>query len=393
MLLTGINQSTVKVTLRNPLDHSDLLDYYIVPNETKLAKDWIEALKKLLSDRKLVEKNFCFLGFPKTARTLEYLCDELNLAVETINRFDFTQHGLDNYIIEEWFHPNTVRFPDTYTVEDRVRSDSIKAHLARRLEIGLEPKHTILNQLHNHFERLQGTVTSLSPYYKVADYETKYAIRQLNNICHEMENIILSQRKALVNPEWTRPTQITTFLTSDRYPLTDEHRQGFVTNGYDRRFANVYMHWTQIGKTYFEVWRDEGAPKLDNTICEAITNLEYYSGEFDIDWGKGIALDMEYPWHNKEQQQFKDWLVDNNLDPSDAKLSLGYLPLGHVDLLRSFGTTDMVVIWEQLSLHLDIYSIEVDGVKNTFNYCWTDLDYKQKQILQMRPGYDHSSRG
>ena len=393
MLLTGINQSTVKVTLRNPLDHSDLLDYYIVPNETKLAKDWIEALKKLLSDRKLVEKNFCFLGFPKTARTLEYLCDELNLAVETINRFDFTQHGLYNYIIEEWFHPNTVRFPDTYTVEERVRSDSIKAHLARRLEIGLEPKHTILNQLHNHFERLQGTVTSLSPYYKVADYETKYAIRQLNNICHEMENIILSQRKALVNPEWTRPTQITTFLTSDRYPLTDEHRQGFVTNGYDRRFANVYMHWTQIGKTYFEVWRDEGAPKLDNTICEAITNLEYYSGEFDIDWGKGIALDMEYPWHNKEQQQFKDWLVDNNLDPSDAKLSLGYLPLGHVDLLRSFGTTDMVVIWEQLSLHLDIYSIEVDGVKNTFNYCWTDLDYKQKQILQMRPGYDHSSRG
>ena len=393
MLLTGINQSTVKVTLRNPLDHSDLLDYYIVPNETKLAKDWIEALKKLLSDRKLVEKNFCFLGFPKTARTLEYLCDELNLAVETINRFDFTQHGLDNYIIEEWFHPNTVRFPDTYTVEERVRSDSIKAHLARRLEIGLEPKHTILNQLHNHFERLQGTVTSLSSYYKVADYETKYAIRQLNNICHEMENIILSQRKALVNPEWTRPTQITTFLTSDRYPLTDEHRQGFVTNGYDRRFANVYMHWTQIGKTYFEVWRDEGAPKLDNTICEAITNLEYYSGEFDIDWGKGIALDMEYPWHNKEQQQFKDWLVDNNLDPSDARLSLGYLPLGHVDLLRSFGTTDMFDVWNQLSQHLDIYSIEVDEIKHTFEYCWTDADYKQQQIDMMKPGYDHSSRG
>jgi hypothetical protein len=108
MLLSGINQSTVKVTLRNPLDHSDLLDYYIVPNDTQLAQDWLTALKKLLQEKNLLEKNFCFLGFPKTARTLEYLCDELNSAVETINLFDFTQHGLENYIIEEWFHPNTV---------------------------------------------------------------------------------------------------------------------------------------------------------------------------------------------------------------------------------------------------------------------------------------------
>ena len=174
--------------------------------------------------------------------------------------------------------------------------------------------------------------------------------------------------------------------------LTDEHRQGFVTNGYDRRFAHVYMHWAQIGKTYFEVWRDEGAPRLDSTVCEAITNLEYYSGEFDVEWGKDVTLEMGHPWHNKEQQQFKDWLVDNNLDPSDAKLSLGYLPLGHVDLLRSFGTTDMFAIWDQLSTHLDIYSIEVDGVKGTFEYCWTDADYKQQQIDMMRPGYDFSSR-
>jgi len=388
--LTGTNQLEIKVTLRNPLDHTDLLDYYIVPDDHQLAQDWLTALKTTLQNKKLVEKNFCFLGFPNTARTLEYLCDELNSAVETINRFDFTEHGLDNYVIEEWFHPNTVRFPDTYTVESTVMSDQMTT---RRQHIGLEPKHTILNQLHNHFERLQGTVTSLSSYYKVADYETKYAIRQLNNICHEMENIILSQRKALVNPEWTRPTQITTFLTSDRYPLTDEHRRGFVTNGYDRRFANVYMHWTQIGKTYFEVWRDEGAPKLDNTICEVITSLEYYSGEFDIEWGRDVTIADNYPWHNKQQEEFTQWLLDNGLNPDDPELSLGYLPIGHIDLLRSFGTEDMFKIWDQLSTHLDIYSIEVDGIKNTFDYCWTDADYKQQQIDMMRPGYDFSSRG
>ena len=52
MLLSGINQS-IKVTLRNPLDHKDLLDYYIRVYDTQLAQDWIEALKKLLQSGNL----------------------------------------------------------------------------------------------------------------------------------------------------------------------------------------------------------------------------------------------------------------------------------------------------------------------------------------------------
>ena len=387
--MSGINQS-VKVTLRNPLSKNDYLDYLIVPNDTQLAQDWITALKQVLANKNLLEKNFCFMGFPTTARTLEYLCDQLNAAVETINRFDFTLCGLDDYIIEEWFHPNTVRFPDSYPIEN---STIATGKPDRRWHIGLQPKHSTLNYLHNHFERLQGTVDNLSPYYRAADHETKYAIRQLNIICHEMESLILSQRKARVQPDWVRPSQITTFLHAQRYALRDEHREGFVTNGYDRRFGHVYMHWAQIGKTLFEVWRDEGAPTLDSTVCEAITELEYYSGEFDIEWGKDVTLEMGYPWHNKEQQEFKDWLIANNLDPKDSKLSLGYLPIGYVNLEQSFGTTDMLKIHNLLGSYLDIFSIEVDGVKNTFDYSWADSDYKQQQIAMMRPGYDYSSRG
>jgi hypothetical protein len=45
-----------------------------------------------------------------------------------------------------------------------------------------------------------------------------------------------------------------------------------------------------------------------------------------------------------------------------------------------------------LGRYLDIYRIEVDGVSNTFDYCWTDNDYKQTQIDRMKPGYDFSSR-
>jgi hypothetical protein len=153
------------------------------------------------------------------------------------------------------------------------------------------------------------------------------------------------------------------------------------------------MHWTQIGKTLFEVFRDEGAPELTETVCEAITELKYYSGEFDVEWGNDVTLlGDNNPWHTAEQIEFRKWLIANNCDPADPNLSLGHLPIGQVELIKSFGTTDYQHIWNTLSNHLDIHSIEVDGVSNTFDYSWADNTYKQMQINMMKPGYDYSSR-
>jgi hypothetical protein len=269
-------------------------------------------------------------------------------------------------LIEEWFHPNVVRFPDSYPV----------AKWNQTLDpeptgnIGLKPKHDVLNKLHNHFEILQGTVEDPSPYSSVAPPQVRRAIGDLNHICHEMESLVLSQRKAVTNPEWVRPSQITTFNGRHRYDLTDEHREGFRANKYDREFGHVYMHWTQIGKTLIEVYRDEDAPDLDDTTCDAITHLKYYSGEFDVEWAKSVT--REDKWHADEQLLFENWLLKHGYDPNDPKLSLGYLHIGKVDLDKSFGTEDMFDIWNQLESHLDIYSIEIDGVKQIFNYCWSD---------------------
>jgi hypothetical protein len=356
---------SIKVVLRNPLNFADQVDYNIVALDHELSADWVSALKGLLNNNNLLEKNYCFMGFPKTARTLEYLCGDLAKHIETINNF------FPDYQITEAYLPHTIRGFDY--AENGVNHDT-------------------MNCLHNHFERLQGTVWGLSDWYKRADYNTKYAIRQLNNICHEMENLILSQRKLATNPYWVRPSQITTFINSPRLDLKDSHRELFNVNGYDRVLGGVYMHWTQIGKTLYEVFRDEHAPELTDTVCEAITELRYYSGEFDVEWGNNVTLGGGHPWHDKEQANFKEWLVENNRDPMDTKLSLGYLPLGQIDLLGSFGTTDYQQIWDILGGHLDIYKIEVDGVANTFEYCWSDPDYAQMQINMMKPGYDYSSR-
>jgi hypothetical protein len=142
-----------------------------------------------------------------------------------------------------------------------------------------------------------------------------------------------------------------------------------------------------------EVFRDEGAPELTDTVCEAITELRYYSGEFDIEWANDVVYSDRMPWHKEQVDQFNQWLIHNSRDPQDPNLSLGYLPLGQVDLQGSFGGTDSDTVWNALRNHLDIYRIEVDGVSNTFDYCWTDSTYKQMQIDMMRPGYDYSSRG
>ena len=388
----------ITVTLRNPLDKTDLLCYYIRPDDTPLAQDWQQALKQLLMSGALLEKNFCWLGWPDSARDLAYLCAELNRHIHTINRFNLTRQwqdaGLASYRIQEWFAPDVVMYGAEYEVSygsPEGGDDDDK--------LGWRCKQEIMNRLHNHFEILQGTVWNLSPYYVHADTKTKYAIRQLNNICHEMENLILSTRKKHTVPEWIRPSQITTWIGAARYDLNDQHREVCRRNSYDRRFGHVYMHWTQIGKTLFEVWRDEKAPQLivgddvtdisfnSGAVCEAITSLRYYSGEFDIEWGQDVVANQGCSWHDDEQAAFRDWLIQNKLDPDCEALSLVYYPIGQVLLQESFGTTDMHEIWHQMSSHLDIYSIEIDNARAVYDYCWSDPDHEQQQISYLELGY------
>lgn len=387
--MSGGKQSLIKITLRDPTDKQSTINYIIKSENNQLAQDWASALKLLLQNNNHLEKNYCFLGFPNSVRNVEYLCNELNRHIKTINLFNFTNiwqnAGLKTYIIEEYFCEQAVRFNGDYPCGDPVWD-----------KFGHSTKHGIMNSLHNHFERLQGTVWNLSSYYQLADLDTKYAIRQLNNICHELENIILSQRKRVLTPQWIRPSQITTFLHAPRYNLTDEHRQGFLENRYDRVLGGVYMHWAQIGKTLFEVWRDEGAPDLNigtdpadisvgsGATCEAINALKFYSGEFDIEWGNDIVDGEHHPWHTEDLNRFKHWLNKQGVDYNNPRLSLGYLKIGQVDLNASFGTTNYETIWNMLGTHSDIYSIEVDDIKQVYDYCWSDPDHEQRQKETLR---------
>lgn len=366
--MVDVNLNKVIVTLRNPLEKNETLDYIIDVYDTALGNRWFSALQDILRRNLYLEKNFCFLGFPDSQRNLDYICQELFWAKNEIN--DFFR---GRYEIEENYFPNNLR-PD-----------------------GINPDQDLMNKLHNHFEILQGTVWGLSDWYKEADYTTKFAIRQLNNLCHEAESLMLSQRKKVEAPEWVRPSQITTFLNAQRLEFPDELKTTYSPSAYDRRFGEVYLHWTQIGKTLYEVFRDEHGVDIGQATCEAITHLRYYSGEFDIEWAQDVCYNGAHPWYTEEMSKFEPWLVRNGFDINDPKYNFGYHPVGQVDLQQSFGTTDFREIWPVLSQHLDIYQIACDDgsgnvLRSVYPYSWTDRDYYDQQIDRLKPGYDYSSR-
>jgi hypothetical protein len=355
----------LKIVLSNPDDTSQEIDYNIRPINHELGHDWRAEIENLLQDPYQLNKNFCFLGFPTTPRNLEYLCQQMNRYIFEINTFDWTRVGLDPYRIEEWFTPDAVRFGLEYPVPAVLNENMLPLHL----------KHDIMNRIHNHFEILQGTVESPGRYWANAPTLIRHAIGQINTICHEIESLVLSQRKAHFKPEWLRPSQIMSFTpNAPRHELKPSHRKQFLANGYDRQMGIAYMHWSQIGKTLFEVWRDEGAPRLTETMCSAITHLKYWTGEFDVEWGHDVVYGAGYDWHDQQMDSFYAWLEQNGFDPYDTSLSLGHLPVGEIDLKQAFGTTEDQEVWRILGQHLNVKRIEGHRRVRTYDYTWRDQD-------------------
>jgi len=345
-----------------------------------LTRRFLQALENNLSQKRVLEKNFCFLGWPHSTRDLDFLVKELNESIAQINSFDFEP----SYERIHPFVPDDFQYSSNLPIGKAPDGDISKTP-------GKRLKHDACNLLHRHFEELQGSAWSLSAYYKQADYKTKYSIRQLNNICHEIESWVNADRKYAIEPEWTRPSQITTFLNAPRHDLVDEDYELFKHNRYDRELGGVYLHWSQVGKTLYEVFRDEGAPQMTDALCSEINHQKYYSGEFDIEWGQTIT-EADHDFKQIEMHEFRSWLTNNNYDWNDPKLSLGYIKLGQIDLTKTFGGTDFLQIYDVMKNNLNIKKIFVsDGASCDYPYTLESEDWKQIQLNNLKEGYE--SRG
>ena len=121
--------------------------------DTPLGKRFIEALKDNLLKKRILEKNFCFLGWADSKRDLKFLCGTLNSFIDRINQHQFSPayQKLKNF--------TPLDFQD---------------------QISLQLKHDACNFLHRYFEDLQGTAWRLSDHYKQAPHDVKYAIRPVS---------------------------------------------------------------------------------------------------------------------------------------------------------------------------------------------------------------------
>ena len=357
--------------------------YYIETYDTPLSLRWLEALKDNLIQKRVLEKNFCFLGFADSKRDLNFLCRALNKSIEQINSFGFepTYEKIDPFVADDF------QYSSSLPIGKAVNGDE-KSTPGKRL------KHEACNLLHRYFEELQGTAWQVSNFYKQADAETKYAIRQLNNICHEIESWVSADRKKAFEPEWIRPSQITTFLNAPRHDLHAEDFELFKQNRYDREMGGVYLHWSQVGKTLYEVFRDEHAPKMTDALCSEINHQKYYSGEFDIEWGQTIT-EQTHDFKKQEMDEYRAWLKDNSYDWEDPKLSLGYIKIGQVDIQRTFGSSATFKdIHKIMSKNLNITNIKSMSsrtIECAYPYTLDSDDWQQTQIESLRQGYESRS--
>lgn len=343
----------ITITLRSPRTGS-LLPVYIDVYHNSLSRKWLAALKDLIRNENHLEKNYCWLGWTESQRTAQYLCESINRSINAINGADL------GYRID---------CPD-YSVESVIQPD-------------LDINHERMNWLHRYFEDLQGVSGAMSPYYTQASPATRWHIRQLNLLCHELESLVLSMRKAVQAPEWRRPSQLMCWLNAPRFELEPEDFELFGVDTINRDLGGVYVGVNKaVGKHHWEVFCDEGRDsRLNELVTTSMRAQTQAAGDFDIEWANNPGA---FPWQIKQLTEFRSWLRANGFDPEDKSLTIGHPKVAQVNLIKSFGTADYEKIWAQIAQHLDVYKIQIGNTQATYTYSWSDTDYAERQIKELK---------
>ena len=351
--MTGTTQLPLDVVELDLGHGSDVLRVYIEVYDNSLSRKWLSALNLLLEQDYHLEKNYCFFGFADGPRNGAYILDQINLSIATINDFNIGYHITDHFDM----------------------SNSVD-------ELG-GVNHDHFNQLHRYFEDLQGNSGHISDYYWRADNTTRWHIRQLNLLCHEFESWQLSWRKKHTAPEWQRPSQLMCWLNAPRFVLDAEDYELFGVETINRSLGGVYVGVNKaVGKHHWEVFQDEGRDsRVGELVTTSLKAQTEAAGDFDIEWANNPGT---FPWQIKQLAEFREWLMANGFDPDDKKLTIGHPQIGQVDLVRSFGTEDYRSIWAQLQTHLNVVKIKTSTQAQEYNYNWTDEDYAELQIKEMK---------
>lgn len=342
----------ITITLRSART-GNLLPVHIDVHHNSLSQKWLNSLNHLLMHNYHLEKNYCWMGFARSARDPEYICRSINRSIAAINSANL------GYVVNDHFDVS-----NTVGAEWRL--------IQRRM-----------NSLHRYFEDLQGHAHSISQYYTQANTETRWHIRQLNLLCHEYESLVQSICKAHTAPEWQRPSQLMCWLNAPRFELTEPDYALFGIETINRNIGGVYLGVNKaVGKHHWEVFCDEGRDsRVGELVTSSLRPQTLAAGDFDIEWANNPGA---YPWQIKQLSEFRNWLTANGFDPEDRSLTIGHPKIAQVDLIASFGTTDYNSIWAQLEQYQDVFKIQTSTTEAIYTYNWSDPDYAEQQIKELK---------
>lgn len=307
--------------------------------DCSLSKTWADLLiKNGFQTNHPIEKTFCLHGWQieydsPRGRNLRYLCNVLNQSIDTINK-----------------NLGPVGYPN---IDLSFSVDKLK---------DTELSRDLLNDIHHHFELLIGQVWNPSKWYELADHNTKYAIRLLNNVCHEIEANLLSIKHPdtymHVSYSLNCPGFDGKYLEKEKVELTLENYNDFLK---ESSWGTIILYYSQLGKRHYEAFID----KDEYIDRENISGYRYITGEFILTFNN----------YRKHSQKFLNWLEHNGYDANDKTLVIDYPVLGNIETNLS-----IYEIKKELRLRDDLYKIElIDDSDNIlyskeYNYTWKDQE-------------------
>ncbi|MEK6580611.1 MAG: hypothetical protein AABZ55_15415 [Bdellovibrionota bacterium] len=334
----------VDITFCNLTNSNDRMTASFRVLDHSVAKRWLWALKFLLNRNHHLEKNFIFHGFPNSERKLEFLCAQLNHAIESVNSYYAPRSDDLRYEITERVTPNSVFRNGKY-------------------------HQKILHKTHHHFELLIGQIWNPSRYIKAATSAADFAIGQINLLTHEIEGLCRSMEVAQNPQALISPIMILSFV--DR-PFFDFKASDNLHFSLSAGFGNVFLKYAQIGKDHLTVFYENDKEIFDENVSAPC----FFSGEFTIDWGPTRS--------EQEARELKKrllrWMKSRGLK-SDQNLAMGRIQVAEL-IQDELSETKILESQKKLAHYQDIYSIVINDenivTEKTFHYRWTDANYMKR---------------
>jgi len=278
---------SLEIRLRNTENKGEVLPLSFEIFKDNLSQRWAGALANILRDDLLLEKHYNFLGFAQAKRDLKDIAADINCQVEIINNFGWNGR---------------------YQILERADEDE---------KAGMHQEQ--LNALHNHFEILIGQVWNRAIWFTEAPHPTQVAILLLNNYIHEYEFKTRALEKSKRSQQKQASKISIAYTATPHYDLLPADYSRFSLH---RTFGDLYLHYSQLGKTFEEAFNDQ-----DEFIDDMnISALRYYTGECDVHLGEAGDYDGTCSYIEK----LHSWLRKKGHDPKNEKLALGEIKVGEL---------------------------------------------------------------